>query len=231
MRSRNTDDGLKNGRVADAPCEKLPRPGAAGTGRDERGFTLVEVLISLANGGVIIAAGIAPLTFTVRKLSRSRDDFARMNVERTAVAGIFQDAREMNALNCEIPFILGKSGIRGTNDGGCLVIWTLAQSYYNLPASSVVWGVPGESALSGETRAGLYRWIISDDTMPGFLDVTALDPKSARLAIPDVKSVSFSALDGEEWKDSYEGAFPRALRVSLKYDDGESVYEEMLPRF
>ena len=51
------------------------------------------------------------------------------------------------------------------------------------------------------------------------------------LALPDVRSVSFSALDDGEWSDSYEGAFPRALRVSLKYDDRESVYEEMLPRF
>ena len=196
-----------------------------------RGFTLVEVLIALAIGGIIIAAGIAPLMFTVRTLARARDDFARVNMERSAVTRIFQDAREMNPLNCETPFRLGKSAVPGMDDDGYLAVWTSAPSYYDLPASSVVWGVPGESVLSTEARVGLYRWVISDDTMPRSLDVTALEPESGSLALPDVRSVSFSALDGGEWSDSYEGAFPRALRVSLKYDDRESVYEEMLPRF
>jgi prepilin-type N-terminal cleavage/methylation domain-containing protein len=193
----------------------------------ERGFTLIEVLIALAIGGIIIAAGIAPLMFVIRTLARSRDDFARMNMERTAVTRIFQDAREMNPLNCDTPFRLGKFENRVMDDGGYLAVWTLAPSYYDLPASSVVWGVPGESAA----RAGLYRWVISDDAMPGSFDAAALEPESGSLALPGVRSVSFSALDGAEWRDSYEGAFPRALRVSLKYDDRESVYEEMLPRF
>ena len=197
----------------------------------KRGFTLVEILIALAIGGIIIAAGIAPLMFTVRTLARVRDDFARMNTERTAVNRIFQDAREMNPLNCDAPFCLVKSDILGTDDRGYLAVWTSARSYYNLPASSVVWGVPDESVLRAETRAGLYRWVISEDAMPRSLDVAALDPVSGSLAIPGVRSVSFSAMDGREWKDSYEGAFPRALRVSLKYDDTESIYEEMLPRY
>jgi prepilin-type N-terminal cleavage/methylation domain-containing protein len=197
----------------------------------KRGFTLAEVLIALAIGGIIIAAGIAPLMFAVRTFARARDDFERVNMERTAVNRIFRDAREMNPLNCETPFYLVKSENPGTDDGGYLAVWTSARSYYNLPASSVVWGVPVTSVLDAETRAGLYRWVISEDTMPRYLDVGVLDPVSGSLAIPDVRSVSFSALDGEEWKNSYEGAFPRALRVSIKYDDGESVYEEMLPRY
>ncbi|MDR1579381.1 MAG: GspJ family type II secretion system protein [Synergistaceae bacterium] len=196
----------------------------------KRGFTLVEVLIALAIGGIIVAAGIAPLMFTVRTLARSRDDFARKNVERAAVNRILQDAREMNPLNCETPFRIGKPENLG-DDGRYLAVWTSAPTYYGLPASSVVWGVPGKSAPDAETRAGLYRWVISDGTMPRSLDFTALDPVSGSLALPDVRSVSFSALDGAEWNDSYEGAFPRALRVSMKYEDGESVYEEMLPRF
>jgi prepilin-type N-terminal cleavage/methylation domain-containing protein len=224
--------GLKNWRRADAPREKMSCPGAKGVDMTaERGFTLVEVLIALAIGGIIIAAGIAPLMFTVRTLARARDDFARINMERTAVTRIFQDAREMNPLKCETPFRLGKSETPGTDDGGYLAVWTASPSYYDLPASSVVWGVPGESVLRAETRAGLYRWVISDDAMPRSLDLAALNPESGSLAIPDVRGVSFSALDGEKWDDSYEGAFPRALRVRLKYDGGESVYEEMLPRF
>jgi prepilin-type N-terminal cleavage/methylation domain-containing protein len=201
-----------------------------------RGFTLVEVLIVLAIGGIIVAAGVAPLTFTVRALARARDDFARTNMERTAVTRIFQDVREMNPLNREAPFRLWKPENLKMDDGGCLAVWTSAEAYYNLPASSVVWGMsdgvePGEGEPNAETRAGLYRWVISGDAAPRSLDVAALKPETGSLAIPGVMSVSFSALDGGEWKDSYEGAFPGALRVSLRYDDGESVYEEMLPGF
>jgi prepilin-type N-terminal cleavage/methylation domain-containing protein len=225
-------DCLKKLRRVYALREETPCPESKGVDMTvERGFTLVEVLIALAIGGVIIAAGIAPLMFTVRTLARSREDFARMNMERTAVNRIFQDAREMNPLNCETPFRLGESETPGTDDGGYLAVWTSAPSYYDLPESSVVWGVPGEGVFNAETRAGLYRWVISDDMMPRSLDAAALNPESGSLAIPDVRGVSFSALDGGEWRDSYEGAFPRALRVRLKYDDGESVYEEMLPRF
>jgi prepilin-type N-terminal cleavage/methylation domain-containing protein len=208
------DDGLKMGGM-----------------KSERGFTLVEVLIALAIGGVIIAVGVAPLMFTVRALARSMDDFARMNAERTAINRIFQDVREMNPLNIETPFRLLKPEIPGMDDGNCLAVWTSAQSYYDLPASSVVWGVSGESARGEETRPGLYRSVISDDTAPDSLDAAALNPEWGSLELPDVRSVSFAALNGEEWRGSYEGAFPRALRVRLKYDDGESVYEETLPRF
>jgi hypothetical protein len=188
-------------------------------------------MIALAIGGIIIAAGIAPLMFTVRTLANARDNFARVNMERTAVTRIFQDVREMNPLNCDTPFRIVKSDIPGADDGRYFAVWTSTRSYYGLPTSSVVWGVPGESVLRAETRGGLYRWVISDDTMPRSLDVTALNPVSGSLTIPDVKSVSFSVLDGTEWNDSYEGASPRALRVNLKYDDGESIYEEMLPRY
>jgi prepilin-type N-terminal cleavage/methylation domain-containing protein len=228
-------ENLKNGRVPDAPREKRenpPRPKTGGAAAAaERGFTLVEVLIALAIGGIIIAAGVAPLMFTVRTLARSRDDFARANMERTAVNRIFQDAREMNPLNCETPFRLWKSENLVMDDGGYLAVWTSATSYYDLPVSSVVWGVPRESVLDTETRTGLYRWVISGDATPRSIDMGALDPASGSLSLPDVRSVSFSALDGEEWNDSYEGAFPRALRVTLKYDEGEAIYEEMLPRF
>jgi prepilin-type N-terminal cleavage/methylation domain-containing protein len=201
----------------------------------ERGFTLVEILIALAIGGIIITAGVAPLLFTVRTLSRSRDDFSRMNAERTAVNRIFLDAREMNALNRAAPFRVFKSQNIAADGGGYLSVRSSSPSNYGRPAGCIVWGAYSESAagrnLADEAKPGLYRWVLPDDLTAASADASFLSPAAGTLALPGVTSVSFFVLDGSEWKDSYEGSSPRGLRVSLRYEDGEAVYEEMLPRF
>ncbi|MDR1472690.1 MAG: prepilin-type N-terminal cleavage/methylation domain-containing protein [Synergistaceae bacterium] len=202
-----------------------PRP------NKKRAFTLVEIMLALGIGGMILALGIAPLMFTARTISQTRANFASANRERAAVNRIFQDVRESVGLNVQSPvFIARRDSLEGGSDN-MLMVWTIAPAYAGASMGSVVYGVPRSTVLGGDFEEGVYRWVLSDDTVPGSLGDEDLEPETARLLLGGVKGVSFHALSGSSWTDSYNGSLPRALRVTFQYEDGDVSYEDLLPNF
>ncbi|MDR1650756.1 MAG: type II secretion system GspH family protein [Synergistaceae bacterium] len=193
-------------------------------------FTLVEIMTALAIAGIIMTAGIAPLLYTVRIISLTRDAYTARNSEKFAINRIFSDAREILRLNMNVCLRIVPSGELGT-DSDFLVVWTMTPSYAMRPMGSVVWGIPGMTLGNDALEGGLYRLVVSGDIPPASVKPGELDFKEGTLVLRGARTIKFSALDGSEWKDEYSGAGPPALRAAIDSGYGENVYEETLPVF
>jgi hypothetical protein len=188
-------------------------------------------MLALAIGGMILTIGIAPLMYTARTISQTREDFTAANGERVAINRIFQDVRESVGLNVPSPvFIARRDSLGGVADNA-LMVWTITPSYSNASMGSVIYSIPRNTVLGGDSEEGVYRWVLSDDAIPGSVNIEDLKPEDARLLLGGVRGISFLAFNGESWVDSYSGLLPRALRVTLQYEDGEVTYEDWLPNF
>jgi len=193
-------------------------------------FTLVEILLVVAIAGIILAAGLVPLMYTVRLMADTRAAFTLANSERNAVSRITMDARELISINeTGVVNLLHGDKLEGESD--YLALWTLTPSYAMAPVCAVVFGIPPKSVLN-DYEEGLYRWLLSDDKRPSDVTPGDLTPERGRLILRGVKGVRFSAMSGSEWADTYAGGMPQALKVGLEYSDGkDKVYEVWLPKF
>jgi prepilin-type N-terminal cleavage/methylation domain-containing protein len=192
-------------------------------------FTLVEIMLALAIAGIIMAAGIAPLMYTLRMINATRDNFALENRERTASNRIYQDIREAVMQNSSTPLRITSDASPGSSAQSLLIVWTKTPSRTFMPMRSVIWGVPRKTVLDEDFEEGLYRWVLSEDIQPDAVKIDELKASEAALMLRGVKEVSFAVLQDSSWEEKYEGATPKALRVSFRYGTKDVVYEEILP--
>lgn len=195
-------------------------------------FTLVEIMVVLGIAGVIIAAGIAPLMYTIRLLAETRNNFFAANRERLVVSRLFQETREITSNNASTPVKILHQDKLGSNGNDILLLWTTTPSYAGMPVGSVVYGIFQESVLKTDMPKGLYRWVLSGDIQPDTFVLDDLESENARLLLPNVEGIRFSALVDSEWVDDYSGNLPQALKITLEYNKKEEkTYESWLPKF
>lgn len=192
-------------------------------------FTLVEVLIVLGIAGIIFAAGIAPLMYTVRTMARTRDDFYSANLERNVLNRILQDIRGIAYMNSsvQVRVLEGDLTIGGEND--LLALWTTTPAYALLPMGTVVYGLPQKSVLTEEMKPGLYRWVLSQDLGTGDFPFEDLVPEAATILIPGLTGIDMQCIRDVEWEEIYDGTLPLAYMVTFQYEDREKTYEAWLP--
>lgn len=198
--------------------------------RKKGAFTLVEILIVLGIAGVIVSAGVAPLLFTVRTLSNTRQAFTDAGRERAVFNRIVLDLREMALLNTASPVRVVQSEELAQKPRDALIVWTVTSAYTGGPMGNVIYAIPKESALSGTTISGLYRWMISKDITPETDLEKILEEEKPQLLLPGLDGFSVQMLRHSDWQDDYSGAIPRALRVTFGYEgDVERIYEAWFP--
>jgi prepilin-type N-terminal cleavage/methylation domain-containing protein len=197
-----------------------------------RAFTLIEVLVVVGIAGIVIAAGVVPLVYTVRMISEARASFAEQNRERSAINRIIADTVGVISLNeSGVVRVIRRDELQGGRD--YLVLYSMTSAYSLQPMGAVVLGMPPESVIDDDYMEGLHRWTLSGDVRPESFTMDSLIRDSARLILPGASGVSFSVLSGADWVEEYSGGMPQALRILLEYgDDGdEKVYEVWLPKF
>ena len=199
--------------------------------RKKRGFTLLEIMITLAIAAIIISVGVAPLLYTSRLLISTRENFSNSNRERTAANRIFADIRGAVSINEKNPVAIKEYDEISYGANDFLIVRTTSVTNTISPLSSVVWGRPGDVSIRDDVKPGLYRWVLPRDVPPGEVEIRELDPLDALLVLQDVDEVSFSAQREGEWTREYTGAMPRALRITFAYGEAGTVYEEILPNF
>lgn len=196
-----------------------------------RGFTLIEIVLVAGLAGIIAAAALAPLVYTVRSLGEAQSSFKAENAKRYAVRTIFSDMRGA-AANVKFPPVKIRRGQGLSSTGSSLVIWTAATSAEAGSPALVVYGT-----LRGADGEGtLFRWVVRD--APGRpngelpimeLDISELPEEEGKKVAGGLKDVIFSARKAGNWQKDYEGYVPEALKVELVRNNGTELYEEWFP--
>jgi len=188
----------------------------------ESGFTLVEVMISLLIFGMLAAAGVALLSFSVRA--------------QGVMAGKLDDTSALNRLASMMQADLAQASLRQTrNDrGDPLPAFTGERGSGASPMLRLVRG--GWSNLDGARRAGLQKveYRLDGDTVTRIaypmLDGAAPYPPTAMLA--KVRQVGLRYRINGAWSDHWEGSpqtpLPQALEMRLVRSDGTEFRELFL---
>lgn len=216
------------------------------------GFTLVEIMLVAGLTGIIAAAAVAPIIFTVRSLERAQREWGGGAASRKAADGIFLDIRNSikNPSFSSVKFI-HKEGLKIEHDDR-LLVWTASPLKINKPAGLVVYRLVEKSVMDKNVKPGLYRWVInenpkSDDILteddifsgseggsntyktPMDTDPDMLKAAEGKLVMPNADGVLFQVWGDGDWESDWDGDMPSAVKVIVNAGSVSFDYEEWFP--
>lgn len=183
--------------------------------RGEAGFTLVEVMVSLLIFGLLAAAGVALLSFSVRAqgtTARKLDDVSAMNrlssllTADLAQASIRPTRTEGGEL---LPAFTGESGA----GGGAPLLRFVRGGWSNLDAAPRASGQKVDYALIDGALARI-AYPMLDGAAP--LPPTAILPRVRQVALRYRLQGAWS----DRWAGSARAPLPDALELRLVREDG-----------
>ncbi|WP_242146557.1 type II secretion system minor pseudopilin GspJ [Sphingomonas sp. BAUL-RG-20F-R05-02] len=201
-------------------CDGFPQARAKEAG--QAGFTLVEMMVSLLIFGMLAAAGVALLSFSVRA--------------QGVMAGKLDDTSALARLSSALEADLAQASLRQTrNDRGDLLpAFTGENGSGAVPMLRLVRG--GWSNLDGARRPGEQKveYRLDGDTLMRVaypqLDGAQSYPPTAMLT--KVRQVALRYRVNGAWSDRWAGSaktpLPQALEVRLVRSDGTQVRELFL---
>ncbi|MDP1025978.1 type II secretion system minor pseudopilin GspJ [Sphingomonas sp. KR1UV-12] len=175
----------------------------------EHGFTLVEVMVALMIFGMIAAAGVAILSFSIRAQAASG---ARLD-EGAALA------RTLSVLSAD----LAQAVARPTRDEGGI----LRPAFIGEPTSLLlVRG--GWTNIDAAPRAGEQKvaWTVDGENLvrTGFPRLDGAAPLPPTPMLPGVRALVMRYRYGGAWSDRWDGAsgvaLPQAIEVRLVRSNG-----------
>lgn len=206
--------------------------------RKQKGFTLIEIILTVGLVGIIAVAALAPLVFTVQSLETVQRDWGKKMRTMEAADRIFYDARNF-APSDSFPIFrtVHKEGLIVREDDR-LLVWSVAPVKENKPPGLIVYKIVSSTSLN-KYEPGLYRWEMpgwrsaakgSDkEAGPTALDTDSLRPEEGKMVLKDAEGLRFSVWSGESWSDEYTGELPKAMRVTITLNGRKQVYEDSLP--
>ena len=182
--------------------------------RHDSGFTLIEVMISLMIFGLLAAAGVALLSFSVRAQSATSaklDDVQAINRLSSALGADLAQAETRRARNEAgdlLPAFVGETGSAMTP-----MLRFVRGGWSNLDAAPR----PGEQKVEYRLTGGVLQRIAYP-----MLDGAEPLPPSAML--DHVRQVSLRYRLNGAWSDTWQGtpiaALPQAMEMRVVRDDG-----------
>lgn len=180
--------------------------------------------------GIIFTVGIAPLLFTIGKISDERAAFSRDNMERNAFRHIVSDLVQANSINHSSPVIVMKSEELARDKRDALVVWSNTSVSWGGAVSNIIYAVTDPDVLDIEGLPALRRWSVSFDITSDSDIKTILKDERSSVMIEGATGFSVQILRGDEWEDDYIGGVPQAVQIAFEYENGEShVYQSWLP--
>lgn len=193
-----------------------------GAGLPQRGFTLLEVMVSLAIFGLIAAAGVSVMAYAA--------DSQQVLRERMARLGEFQRARGL--LRADLSQAATRLVRRSDGSAG---------------RNAFIGGRPGES---GPLFAFVRRGHENPDAAPRaslqYVEYSIVDgrlersaraavdgaaPGHARVLLDGITRARVAYFDGDIWNDGWHGgtdSLPRAVELELALDDIGDVRQRFL---
>ncbi len=188
--------------------------------RSEAGFTLIEVMVSLLIFGMIAAAGVAILSFSVRAQGTTGaklDDMAALTRTVSILSADLAQARDRSARDeagTVVPAFVGESG------SGVAPMLRLVRA--------------GWSNLDGAPRASLQK--VAYQVQGGALQRIAYPMVDGAQGLPPaalmthVRQVALRYRIKGAWSDRWDGAngvpLPDAMELRVQRDDG-TLFRQM----
>ncbi len=206
--------------------------------KKQKGFTLIEILLTVGLVGIIAVAALAPLIFTVQSLETVQKDWGKSMKAMEAADRIFYDSRNfVKSSSFPIFRAVHKEGLTVSEDDR-LLVWSAAPVKENKAPGLIVYKIVSSSGLN-KYKPGLYRWEIpgwrsaakgsGQDKGPTALNTDNLSPEDGKMVLKDAEGLKLSVWSGESWSDEYEGELPKAMRVTITLNGRKHVYEDSLP--
>jgi len=180
----------------------------------EQGFTLVEVMISLLIFGLLAAAGVALLSFSVRAQASTDaklDDVQALNRLSSALAADLAQATERQTRNESgdlMPAFTGEAG-----SGSAPMIRLVRAGWSNLDAAPR----PSEQKVEYRVANGALERV-AYPMLDGAL------PLPPAVMLTHVRQVGLRYRVNGAWSDRWQGtplyALPQALEMRVLRDDG-----------
>jgi len=220
---RARDDGVGRRSAEDGftPVRRSAEHGFTPVRRSaEHGFTLVEVMVSLLIFGMIAAAGVAILSFSVKAQSATGtklDDLGALT-------------RTMSILSAD----LGQAALRGTRDesGAPLPAFVGESGSDVAPMLRLVRG--GWTNIDGAARSSTQKvaYRVADGALQriAYPMVDGAPPLPPAVLLPNVRQVRLRYRLGGAWSDRWDGVqgvpLPEAMELSVQRADG-LVYRQL----
>jgi general secretion pathway protein J len=190
--------------------------------RSEAGFTLVEVMVSLMIFGMIAAAGVAILSFSVRAQGTTGarlDDMTALTRTVSILSADLAQARDRSARDeagSMMPAFVGQSG------SGAAPMLRFVRA--------------GWSNLDGAPRASLQKvaYQVQDSTLQriAYPMVDGAQPLPPAALMTRVRQVALRYRIAGAWSDRWDGAtgvpLPDALELRVQRDDGTTFRQLFL---
>lgn len=189
---------------------------------NRNGFTLVEILVVVAIIGVIAAAAIAPLVFSVISIVDAEETYNEQEALFRVVSLLTRETAEAMRMAPSPVLRLIKNERLGEEADYSLIIASTSPTRQNLPAGSMVYRVIRRNAFS-RVHEGLYRWVIAGK-FPSEIDPEKLKEEEAQLVLTDISNLKIEAFIGSDWVDNYSGRVPIGMRFTL--ERGEQKIEQ-----
>ena len=180
----------------------------------ESGFTLVEVMISLMIFGLLAAAGVSLLSFSVRAQAatdKKLDDVQALNRLSSALAGDLAQATERQTRNESgdlLPAFAGEAG-----SGSAPMLRLVRAGWSNLDAAPR----PGEQKVEYRVANGALERI-------AYPMLDGAQPLAPAVMLTHVRQVSLRYRINGAWSDTWQGtpiyALPQAMEMRVLRDDG-----------
>ena len=182
--------------------------------RHDAGFTLIEVMISLMIFGMLAAAGVALLSFSVRAQSTTGaklDDVQALNRISSALSADLAQAQIRQARNEAgdlLPAFVGETGSSMTP-----MLRFVRGGWSNLDAAPR----PGEQKVEYRLTGGVLQRI-------AYPMLDGAQPLPPAALLDHVRQVSLRYRLSGAWSDTWQGtpvaALPQAMEMRLIRDDG-----------
>ncbi len=180
----------------------------------EHGFTLVEVMISLLIFGLLAAAGVALLSFSVRAQAATDaklDDVQALNRLSSALAADLAQATERQTRNEAGDLLPAFSGEPGS--GSAPMLRLVRGGWSNLDAAPR----PSEQKVEYRVANGALERI-------AYPMLDGAQPLTPAVMLTRVRQVSLRYRINGAWSDRWQGtpiyALPQAMEMRVLRDDG-----------
>lgn len=183
-------------------------------GHGERGFTLIEVMVSLLIFGMLAAAGVAILSFSIRAQAATGiklDDIAALNRTVSALSADLAQATSRatrDESGTTRPAFVGESG-----SGSTPMLQFVRGGWSNLDGAAR----PGVQKVAYTLRNGAFERI-------AYPMLDGAEPLPAAVLLTRVRQVSLRYRIKGAWSDRWDGiggvALPQAIELSLQRQDG-----------